>query len=234
MHTIVIGDLHGKLEIAQHFLAQPARVVFVGDFVDSFDRSRASQYELLDTVLTACEEEPTRVYACMGNHELSYLSQDHRCSGFSNSFYARLLGPMQRRMRGYLRRYVSIDNILITHAGVSNRWLSAVFPDFVVGDDLDLTLLESFLFECPSELYNAIGYARGGSRYGVGGPAWCDWYDEFEPVPGLKQIMGHTARRTTSDPAGVIERDNCWNIDCLDRVNQVVSISAGHVALVSF
>ena len=35
---------------------------------------------------------------------------------------------------------------------------------------------------------------RGGTRRGeksVGGPLWCD-FSEFEPIPGLNQVFGHT------------------------------------------
>jgi hypothetical protein len=35
------------------------------------------------------------------------------------------------------------------------------------------------------------GFARGGF-YKIGGIIWLDWRREFEPVPGLNQIVGHT------------------------------------------
>lgn len=54
------------------------------------------------------------------------------------------------------------------------------------------------------------GSARGGPEP-VGGVTWCDWDQEFEPTPGLHQIVGHTPASSVritmlEDRTGVITR----------------------------
>ena len=39
MKTIIVGDLHGRIEIAEQLLKEDCNIVFIGDYLDSFDRS---------------------------------------------------------------------------------------------------------------------------------------------------------------------------------------------------
>jgi len=52
--------------------------------------------------------------------------------------------------------------------------------------------------------------SRGGPQ-AVGGPLWLDWDDEFAPVTGVNQIVGHTEHRRVQRKGG--EQFENW---CLD------------------
>ena len=71
MKTLVIGDLHGRWEIAEAALATEHNVVFMGDYLDSFDRTSLECLETLKVVTNAVLAEPERVQALVGNHEMS-------------------------------------------------------------------------------------------------------------------------------------------------------------------
>ena len=209
--TIVVGDLHGKYEVVDYVLDTfDEDIVFIGDYLDSFKRTKTDQLRVLDTVLLAVEAEPNRVTALKGNHELSYMAWDERCSGWNsgmqNEVYSR---PMH-----LLKDYVWVLDTLISHAGVSNALLEQLN-----------TNLTQYLED--GKLLGA-GYARGGNAP-VGGLYWCDWYKEFEPVIGVPQIVGHTGYRPQGSYNGIILDGNSFNIDCLDFVPQVIRVETKEI-----
>ena len=206
--VIVVGDLHGQVEVAQLALDQKDYgVIFIGDYVDAYDRTRADQISTLEVVVNAATTEPDRVIALRGNHEFSYQDPEMRCSGYSKSFHRNM---MQKVNLSILLDYVWFNDYLISHAGVSNKLLTNK------GISLDeyLTLGD----------FKQIGYSRGG-RQSVGGLFWCDWWDEFEPVEGVPQVVGHSSYRPTGEHEGIVTKGNSYQIDCLDRVNEVLVLS---------
>ena len=71
--TLIIGDLHGNIEVIQAAIEQKTtdKVLFIGDYLDSYNRSVEDQVNGLRLVLDACEAEPTVYTGLLGNHELS-------------------------------------------------------------------------------------------------------------------------------------------------------------------
>jgi hypothetical protein len=217
METIVVGDLHGDASIAAKALAFPGKVVFVGDYLDSFNFSREDQQEVLLRIITAIEENPEKVTALYGNHELSYLDIHMQCSGFHPETYT-FVKHLKRRIKLCLQDYAWVQDYLISHAGISNRLLTAFNISYK--EYLD------------KGRFNDIGRYRGG-RSSCGGLFWCDWWNEFEPVPGLKQVVGHSSYRPI-DPDDMAketvvtkgEGDSIsYNIDCLQHSTDVLLIS---------
>lgn len=212
--TLICGDLHGKIEVAKELLEEKNKqIIFVGDYLDSFDRSIADQIDLLDMILDAVKTR-SEVTALMGNHELSYLVDSMRASGWKSSTQAHVLSR-KVDMQNYLEYMTEAHGYLITHAGVSASWL----------DNWDKsTSIEDFVFSQPNRKLWEIGYSRGGTAK-CGGPLWCDYYEEFQPIEGVKQIFGHTARREFGDREDITWRDSNYNIDCLDRVYEILELN---------
>lgn len=176
MATLIVGDLHGQFELVEAALDSPHKVVFVGDYLNSFTRTVSDMIITLETVLSAAEFDP-RVTALRGNHERSY-THNEPCSGFQPALSMRLDSEGYfPRMDRFLNDFAYVNGWLITHAGLSNEFLTS----------LDLTVPECL----NSENYNGVGYSRGGWQP-CGGIFWCDFRSEFVPVPGLKQVFGHT------------------------------------------
>lgn len=220
MKTIIVGDLHGKFEIARKALDTPYNIVFLGDYLDSPTRSGSDQIDTLLLVLEAAEDHPERVTALLGNHELSYLESSMRCSGWKIATEAHVTHLRHRMWKTLKNYYWLTPTCLISHAGVSKKILKA----------LKITL-EDYIKE--GEFYQ-IGRSRGG-RSPYGGLFWCDWYEDFVHVPGITQVVGHSSYRKTGrngviKEPGILSKtfnlDDCrsYNIDCLDRVLEVLLI----------
>jgi hypothetical protein len=223
--SIVIGDLHGKIEIAEYFIKNKTHrnLIFIGDYVDSFDRSIEDQYELLEMVLDAAENIEG-IYALMGNHELSYLLPErYQASGYKSVLAAKIL-HLHNRMWKTLKFWKIDNGFLISHAGFHPSFIGKV--DYRLSEEDKLIAIEEKIKEIPFENFFIIGSSRGG-HYPVGGPLWLDWYDEFKNIQRIRQVVGHTARRKTGDNSGIMRRRGSINIDCLDRKNEVLWISNG-------
>ncbi|MDP3103820.1 MAG: hypothetical protein Q8M95_04345 [Candidatus Methanoperedens sp.] len=54
------------------------------------------------------------------------------------------------------------------------------------------------------------GFARGGLQV-VGGIIWLDWHDEFDPVPHLDQIVGHTQLNIPEEKTTLDSRNYCMD-----------------------
>lgn len=208
MGTIVVGDLHGQLEIARAALALGERTIFIGDYLDSFTASVEDQVETLRFVLDAVKDGQAQ--ALYGNHELSYLREDMACSGFKAVTKAHVmhmdLAPLQE--------YIWEEGFLLSHAGVSDYLL-----------EVREQTLEEYL---EAREFYQIGGARGGLSH-CGGLFWCDWRYEFEPVEGVKQIVGHTRGDS------IREKHGNYCIDVIEDMRpnpQVVRIEDGELELV--
>lgn len=208
--TIVVGDIHGVYEIVDAVLALDQPVVFIGDYLDSFDRSIEDQFTALTKILRAAKDG--RVVALMGNHELSYLEEPMRTSGYNVALHAKLASDfddtmtVSRAMRTYLKSYHFAEGFLISHAGVSEDLLRR-----------EGITLKQYLDDGK---FSDIGYARGG-RSPVGGLYWCDWDREFDPIPEQPQIVGHSRRVNR-----IIEaKGNSFCIDVLEHNNPLKTVA---------
>jgi hypothetical protein len=209
MKTIAVGDLHGITEVVEAVLKKTAyNIVFIGDYLDSYDRSVLDQLRVLDLVLGAVNDNPERVKALKGNHEWSYIDPQMQCSGFQ---YATKRGVEERDMSPLLD-YVWVGEYFLSHAGVSQTLLDYIgysFEEYIEAGE-----------------FKQIGRARGG-RHRYGGLYWCDWWREFEPVKGVPQIVGHSNHRPIGTAEGVTRMGNSYNIDCLTRVHEVLVLEEG-------
>jgi len=224
---LLIGDLHGNLPFLKRVLElYPDRLkIFIGDFVDSRLYSREDELECLTTVLTLIEMKKAR--ALFGNHEWSYLEPAMRCSGYEQSFDQRI-GPFKSRMRKLLEHFLWIPehHVLVTHAGLSYTiWQECDITE----ENLPGKLGEWSLLPVQETPAGWIGMPRGGIDR-VGGIYWCDWYSEFQPIPGVTQVLGHTSALSVQEQLlaseqGIRQRGNNYNIDCLTRVWEILELT---------
>lgn len=210
MGTLIVGDQHGRYELAEAALATEHDVVFVGDYLDSFNRSIEDQIKTLMTVLDAVEDEPHRVTGLFGNHELSYTVEGMGCSGFKGLTHWHVT-HLEDRMRA-LKNYTYVGEFLVSHAGVSQELLEAggmCLNDYLEDQD-----------------FYQIGYARGGCSP-IGGLFWCDWFKEFEPLKDTPQIVGHSGYRPAGEHGGIICKGNSYNVDCFEHSKEFLLLGEG-------
>lgn len=200
MKTLIVGDVHGKVHVVERALAQEHPVTFIGDYLDSFDRTIEDHLKCMELIFAAIDAGKAK--ALYGNHELSYLIPKMSCSGYNPKMakYVDAIpsgdgAPSDTRFEGGLRkqmadRFVSFlfyePNILLTHGGLDKR----IWDQY----NLTLTTLPQALAEWSNDVDSPaywIGRSRGGIKP-CGGIFWCDFEREFHPIPGLIQIVGHT------------------------------------------
>lgn len=182
------GDIHGHWKFLKEIptLLPDHYYVFVGDYVDSFTQSVPDQINCLTQVLEWVREG--RATALYGNHEMSYWLPDQLCTGYSHAVGALML-PLKCEGLRILQPSLLIDNVLVTHAGLTRELHTRLVQYFPSDLDLDAMIKEE-QHNTHGMLYR-IGRCRGG-RSDYGGIWWCDWSREFQPVPGLHQVFGHS------------------------------------------
>lgn len=217
MKYTFVGDIHGKVDAVRAALDMDGQIVFVGDFMDSFDQPAANHRSCLQLVLDAIRAG--KAQAIYGNHELSYtMTRVHRSSGWSASGQAIMLSH-DAEIRELFRPHLLLaDNVLVTHAGLTRQ----IFEEHA----LTVAQLDEYLALWWHDRWSpvhGIGTCRGGNDP-VGGTFWCDYNREFEPIPGLTQVFGHTA----SGSGGIIRcRENSYNVDCLDVAQKFLTLEIG-------
>jgi predicted MPP superfamily phosphohydrolase len=214
MKTITIPDLHGKDYWRDH--VDPSEydlMVFLGDYVDSWDVSNTYIKYCLESVISLKKEFPEKVVLLLGNHEFNYLYPDikYRCSGFRPEAYHDLHHLLYEN-RTLFKASHQIDNYLWLHAGIHRGWEKFRFPlntNISVADQLNDAFDQN-----KQELFD-VGIMRGGNKH-VGGPFWVDKsLLSNKPLLGYHQIVGHNP----VDDITKIEIDDDTSVtycDCLD------------------
>ena len=201
--TIFIGDIHGRSTWKEIIQAeQPDRVVFVGDYFDSFDIPGIDQLHNFKEILAYKRSADIEVILLIGNHDHHYLQVGETYSGYQPAmqwdFCAELrsaIGQTRWATSRDLQIAYQLDNLLVSHAGISSVWLDKHLPD---------TTPESFiddlndLYEFKPVTYNFAGHDPYGNSK-ESSPIWIrpgalmkanrnTWLKE-----SFIQIYGHTA-----------------------------------------
>ena len=211
MKYIFVGDIHGKVEQVERALAKDGQKIFVGDFMDSFDRSWQDHAKCLELVIEAITKNEAK--AIYGNHELSYLNYHHRCSGYDPKNLETMMRFRDQITATFKPFLLLASQLLVTHAGLTNQLWKQNKLDF---NTLDARLTS--WWDHNNSPMHYIGSYRGGLN-SVGGLFWCDFNHEFEPVKDLTQIFGHTAVR------GIQRIENSFCIDCLDHEHSFLEMN---------
>lgn len=204
MKYVIVGDIHGKVHEVQRALEKEGIKIFVGDFIDSFDRSVEDHDKCFELVLDACEKgEAKCIY---GNHELSYLKDGHQSSGWKYEHAVLVKQKYQAQIRKHFKSHIFLEpDFLVTHAGLTRQhWLN----HNLTLERLPLWLADGWFADRTHPVHH-VGAFRGGMS-SAGGIFWCDFNHEFVPIPELTQVFGHTRGN------GIRRRENSFCIDCLD------------------
>lgn len=196
MKTLIIPDVHeqyGRLRaILDVYEPSVDRVVFLGDYFDSFDH-KLQNVQYLCRWLVKAIENPKYTFL-LGNHDQHYFTHRYgRCGGYKTETQRYIYHHFSMEMIRKFRPWTWVGNdILCSHAGLTDVWVRSVGWEL---PDIKASLLK-YEQEYDGDITNvpivgAVGYVRGG-RDPRPGVLWCDWNGEFTPYPGLRQIMGHT------------------------------------------
>lgn len=229
MKILTIPDTHGKPWWNQVNPPDYDRVIFMGDYMDSFTYSgNECINNLMDIIAFATKHD--NVDLLWGNHDLHYrhifesYSQRLKSSGFNDSikYMAHTLFIDNRHL---FHAAVQIGNVLWSHAGVTKEMYAAILQDintidmFNVTDPKELNsklgaalyiLYESYKYD---KLFNISKY-RGGSD-DFAGIFWADQIETSDDI-GLHQVIGHTPVQNIVYKA--TSEHKHYYVDCWDTV----------------
>lgn len=160
MKTIIIGDIHGR-DAWKQIINQEQdadRVIFVGDYFDSFDVPGLIQIQNFQDIIEFKTTSKSEVVLLIGNHDYHYYPgiEDSGTSG-----YQTLMAPSIKHVvsdnKQYLQAAYQSGEFVFTHAGLSSEWLD----DMVVGwsvDSLDATVNDLFRYQPNKLAYRSFKY----------------------------------------------------------------------------
>ena len=131
MKTVVLGDTHGrsnwKLAINQE---QPVdRVIFIGDYFDSFEISGVEQIDNFKQIIQYKVNNPQiEVVLLIGNHDYHYFPEigPNGTSGYQTRIAPSITQVIDEN-RQHLQMAYGFQDYLFTHAGVSPKFMDQVF-----------------------------------------------------------------------------------------------------------
>lgn len=245
---LVFSDVHQDAEKVKTILKKENYdfVVFLGDWFDSHHKQSAS--DLAATCSLVRELSAMKnVFMLWGNHDLHYFYSNRyaMCSGYSDAkdtAIADMLHPRIVEIRDSIGWYIWIDDFLCSHAGIHPHFFP---PHLKVTKEEISNWLDDQAKYAKLSLENGgthwfyrAGYSRWGNQK-VGGIVWLDFNEEFEPIEGVKQIVGHTFNR---GGVGVRGHHTNGNLDltqaenlCIDcNINEYLIIQNGKLEIKSY
>jgi hypothetical protein len=220
--TLVLGDTHGRSfwKLAVN-LEDPDRVIFIGDYFDSFDINSETQLNNFLDILEFKKRSGKEVVLLIGNHDHHYFPE----IGYTGTSGYQQVGkyqiePVIDANRQHLQIAYQFNNYLFSHAGVST-----VFMDDIFGkggwniDQVSVELNELFRYKPHAFTFN------GWDPYGNDDKQTPIWIRPTALMRANKntelknkyiQIFGHT--QTESINLNHIKKaagGKYYNIDCL-------------------
>lgn len=195
MRTILIGDTHGHKtwkEIVNKELFD--RIVFIGDYFDSFTINTEDQVNNFLDIIEYKKTSNKEVVLLIGNHDLHYITGENGTSGYQRIGKYQI-EPIIEANKKYLQMAYQFDNILCTHAGVSEEWLKKHIPET---DDAFLHIADQIndLWKYKPDAFLFDGWNSYGDDIGQT-PVWIRPISLMRDSKNIKkqgiiQVVGHT------------------------------------------
>jgi len=222
MKTIVISDLHNRVNWIEEYLSSVEydKVIFLGDYFDDYDDTLIDIKRSAEWLKQSLQK--TRRIHLLGTHDMWYRYPSNRhlvASGNTVKKSEVINKILDKEDWNKLKFYYFEQTFLLTHAGLHPHFVKGIKD----GEKIYFLglLIEKALQEIKRGNIDPIldaGIARGGLNP-FGGITWLDWNDEFEVIPNLNQIVGHTQRKA---PIELITK-NSKNY-CIDTQNRHIGL----------
>lgn len=234
----MIPDIHDRIDWIEPFLKvnDYDEVVFTGDYFDSYTgtviEARATAHWLRHSL-----HQPKRVHL-FGNHDIGYAFQQvdkyHRrklawlkCSGNTDKKLKeiRKIIPSESEAWRKLKLLHITQRFHLSHAGLSEfHFAHPVFGYSKVEERCEVALdkLRQGFYD---QIIDA-GLARSGNLV-TGGILWQDWTEEFVPIEGINQIVGHT-----KDECRCVRDNHFYERAYAKWLNYCIDTDSRHVAII--
>lgn len=216
MKYLVVPDIHCRTDRAEKLVAQyPGHTaVFLGDYFDDYHDTPADA-ERTARWLAWSLQQPRRIHV-MGNHDAAYRWPTlANCPGWTEAKHRRVASVMRAPLWALCRLHYVVEGtrpIVLSHAGFTLR---NVYNVHAAGDLYAHGRLSFIRERTPEEHLAEIEaqaqlclrladscnqrhhFFQQGSRMGCRLPAGPWWLDDedFIPIPGMNQIVGHSIQR---------------------------------------
>jgi len=195
MKTVILGDTHGR-DYWKGIVASesPDRVIFIGDYFDSFDNTAVEQMHNFKEIIDWKQSGQSEVIMLIGNHDYHYMRGVSQYYSGYQSGARPAIEQLLYENRQHMQMCYQMGDFLFTHAGVSMDWLQAH------GYDNESNLID-WIHDMWKYKPNVFGFA-GRDPYGdskISSPIWIRPYslqqanrdtlrDQFI------QVVGHTTQ----------------------------------------
>ncbi|MDR2314589.1 MAG: metallophosphoesterase [Spirochaetaceae bacterium] len=187
-----IGDIHGRAFWKNYTGQDYESFYFTGDYFDSFDIPFSRQYRNFKEICKAARKD-RRIKLCLGNHDYHYLRgvKNQQYSGFQRLNFSKISAILEENIRLFKIVYVTEDNYIISHAGVTSWFLNSI------GGTKPEEINEAFEGD-----RNILAF-NGPNIYGddiTQSPIWVRPRSlQSDPLGGYNQIVGHTPVRKITE-----------------------------------
>jgi predicted phosphodiesterase len=218
---ISIGDIHGSKSWKDNFLIKDGKVtlqgpsiekvIFVGDYVDSFTYTDTEIRENLLEIIDFKQRYSDRIILLIGNHDIQYMnpSPKSQCTGFRPTMLHDLydIFKINRNLFqfAHLEEDIEGDRVLWTHAGVTNNWYGELLADVrhenyrfkdlfaeILDREYRIDEILNLALEVNLDLLYKIDQESGGIDINAS-PIWVRPNTLMEdPLLGYDQVVGHT------------------------------------------
>jgi UDP-2,3-diacylglucosamine pyrophosphatase LpxH len=220
MKTVILGDTHGR-DYWKGIVASesPDRVIFIGDYFDSFDNTAVEQMHNFKEIIDWKQSGQSEVIILIGNHDYHYMRGiTEHYSGYQAGARP-AIEQLLYENRQHMQMAYGMNGFIFTHAGVSYDWLQ------IHGYDNESNLID-WINDMWKYKPNVFGFA-GRDPYGdskISSPIWIRPYslqqanrdtlrDQFI------QVVGHTTQGKI-DTEGKLTGGRYYYIDTLGTSGQ--------------
>lgn len=231
MKTIAIGDLHGhdtwKQIVDKHPDAN--RIIFIGDYVDSFDIPGLEQADNLRKIIEFKETSDKDVILLIGNHDHHYWPGVGYTgtSGYQPAMKATFEYEFETYKDLFQMCFLDQDYIY-SHAGITKEWLS--YNDIDSANPVMMIETINGLFKHEPHIFSF--YPEDTSCYGDHirqSPIWVRPASLYRNGIDNLQIVGHTPQKRIEPLKS--PRQGYYLIDTLGSSGEYLLIEDGKISI---
>jgi len=237
---LIVGDIHGRddwEDSVSDALDEGIDVIFVGDYVDSFDVKPKNIVSNLEKIIKDKKKHPKEVTLLLGNHDYAYIHTHKTTSGYNAGWSTDYKEIFSKNWDLFDIAWGKYDEYgkytLITHAGLTKDfWDEFIIPTLddpntnvykIIGDGWDEFPLHEILnyFKDDSYILWQIGPGRKG--FSIGSFIWAAKSELLnDRYKGINQIVGHS-------PGIAIEKykmndDMIYFVDAKDQTEKLIIV----------
>lgn len=226
MRIICFGDIHGRKvwkEIVDKEIDNTDLFIFLGDYFTS--REGISEHEQILNfidIIAFKQEHPDKVYLLRGNHDMEAIG--YYWAECRPAFYNTWASDNRDLILNNTQWLVQIDNIVFSHAGITQRWwkdMQKKFPELTCFEDINnIEPCEMFGF-IASKMSDYTGISPTQPLTWVRPSCLCEY-----GFPEITYVVGHSPQVSISNYKNdLIEKHNLrefakcdiWVCDTLPR-----------------